>query len=83
MVNDKDINPILDLLPKKAHYYFCKANIPRGLDSNLLREYGEKKGLIGRSYVSVKHALMAAKKKAEINDLIFIGGSTFTVSEVL
>lgn len=83
MVNDKDIDKILDLLPKKAVYYFCKANIPRGLDAELLSEIAISKGLLGNNYKSVKAAFKAAKKEAQKNDLIFIGGSTFVVAEVI
>lgn len=83
MVNDKDIDKILDLLPKNAVYYFCKANIPRGLDADLLSEIAISKGLRGKIYKSVKSALKAAKKEAQKDDLIFIGGSTFIVAEVL
>lgn len=83
MVNDKDIETILKLLPKNATYYFCKANIPRGLDAKLLSEQAAKQNLKGKSYKSVKHALKAAIKQAATNDLVFIGGSTFTVAEVV
>lgn len=82
-VNDKSIDTVLDLLPKKAQYYFCQANIPRALDVNVLFELAQKKGLRGRKYKSVKEALYSAKENVLENDLIFIGGSTFVVAEVL
>jgi len=82
-VNDKNINELLDLLPKNAKYYFCKPNIPRGLNTNTLQEISYKKKIIGDTFSSVKDALEKAKKNANFNDLIFIGGSTFVVSEVL
>ena len=83
MVNDKDIETILKLLPQEATYYFCKANIPRGLDAQLLSEQAARQKLFGKSYLSVKQAMKAAIKGASKNDLVFIGGSTFTVAEVV
>lgn len=83
MVNDKSIDKILSILPKNAIYYFCKANIPRGLDAEILKKQAEKFHLKGLIYSSVKKALNASEKNAKNNDLIFIGGSTFTVAEVL
>ncbi len=83
MVKEKDIKKILSLLPKNANYYFTKADIPRALDENVLLEEAITIGLSGNSYVSVQQALNAAKKSAGKNDLIFIGGSTFVVAEVM
>lgn len=83
MVNDKDISNVLALLPREAHYYFCKADIPRGLDAQLLQEAALQQGLKGEVYSSVKDAFMAARAKAKAADMVFIGGSVFTVAEVL
>ena len=83
VVNDKDIYHILALLPKNASYYFTKANIPRALDEKELLISAEKYGLKGKSYVSVSEAFNAARENAEKDDLIFIGGSTFIVAEIL
>jgi len=83
MVNDKDIDAVLELLPGDAVYYFCKADIPRGLDQNILKEKAFTKRLNGFSYDSVKDALNAAQNAAKPNDLIFVGGSTFVVAEVV
>lgn len=83
MVNDKDISGILGMLPSEASYYFCKADIPRGLDATKLSEQAEEKGLHGKVYGSVNLALEAAQKNAGAKDLVFIGGSTFTVAEVV
>ena len=83
MVNDKDISKILSLLPKNATYYFCKANIPRGLDASELAQLASTFKLKGNVFNSVKKAYNAAKKQAAKNDLVFIGGSTFTVAEVV
>jgi dihydrofolate synthase / folylpolyglutamate synthase len=83
MVNDKDISAILALLPKDATYYFCKANIPRALDADQLSAQAKEHNLNGNIYSSVKDALTSAQEKAGKDDLIFIGGSTFTVAEVV
>ncbi|TLX76014.1 bifunctional folylpolyglutamate synthase/dihydrofolate synthase [Labilibacter sediminis] len=83
MVNDKDITSVLNLLPKNATYYFAKPNIPRGLEAEQLKKSAFECGLIGESYNSIKNALFFAKKNASSNDLIFIGGSTFVVAEVV
>lgn len=83
MVNDKDITKILKLLPKEATYYFCKASIPRALDENELAEKAKKAGLNGKVFKTVKEALEKAKKQAKASDLIFVGGSTFTVADAL
>lgn len=83
VVNDKDIRGMLSLLPENAIYYFCKADIPRGLDAVELQKHANACGLKGDSYSSVQDAFKAAEKKAEKEDLIFIGGSAFVVAEVL
>lgn len=83
MVNDKDISGILKLLPKKAMYYFCKANIPRGADASELQRMGKMWDLEGKAFRSVKESFNSAKKSAGKNDLVFVGGSTFTVAEVI
>lgn len=82
MVNDKDITKVLAMLPKNAIYYFCKPDIPRGLQAESLKEKAESLGLRGESYVSVTNALASAQAAASDNDLVFIGGSTFVVAEV-
>lgn len=83
VVKDKDISAMLGLLPPDARYYFCKANIPRGLDSGELQKKAAEMNLQGRSYSSVKNALRAAKRNAAPDDLIFVGGSIFVVAEVV
>lgn len=82
-VNDKDIHKILSLLPKKATYYFCKADIPRALDEIILAEEAKKFGLRGEIYSSVKLALNTAKKNASAKDFILITGSAFVVAEAI
>ena len=83
MVNDKDISKILTILPTKARYYFCRPDIPRGLDAKALWLKAAGFGLDGEAYASVRDALKAAQQNAEDNDLVFVGGSTFVVAEVV
>ena len=82
VVNDKDLGNILTLMPKKANYYFCKPDIPRGLSAKLLKEEALKYQLDGNIFESVDAAYRDALEKAESDDLIFIGGSTFVVAEL-
>ncbi|WP_271393742.1 bifunctional folylpolyglutamate synthase/dihydrofolate synthase [Aequorivita sinensis] len=83
VVNDKDLESVLPLFPVNATYYFCKPNIPRGLDASLLLSKARGFGLKGEDYFSVNNAFEAAKNAALKDDLIFIGGSTFVVAEVV
>jgi dihydrofolate synthase / folylpolyglutamate synthase len=83
VVNDKDISKILAMLPQKAIYYFCKPDIPRGLDMEILKQQAANANLHGQSYPSVKAALQAAQQAAETSDLVFVGGSTFVVAEAI
>jgi dihydrofolate synthase/folylpolyglutamate synthase len=83
MVNDKDLMKILRLLPKQAQYYFCRPNIPRGLDQQELATAAIKLGLNGDVFPSVWKAYQNALMSAQDDDLVFIGGSTFVVAEVL
>ncbi|GAA3784958.1 folylpolyglutamate synthase/dihydrofolate synthase family protein [Corallibacter vietnamensis] len=82
VVNDKDVTSILSLFPKKATYYFCKPNVPRGFDEKKLQSIFLSEGYIGKSYSSVNEAVKTAKETANDDDLIFIGGSTFVVAEI-
>lgn len=83
VVNDKDVTSILKLLPKTATYYFCKANIPRALPEKELFDLAKQHDLKGKKFSTVTDALTEAKKQAKTTDLIFIGGSTFTVADAL
>lgn len=83
VVNDKDIDGILQLLPKEAEYYFCKADIPRGLSADILFEKATNSGLKGKVYESVRKAYSSALANAQEGDLVFVGGSNFTVAEVV
>ena len=83
MVNDKDINGVLELLPKDAVYYFCSPDIPRGLNAIELFDKAKNHNLNGKVFNSVGDALKSARNSAGNNDMIFIGGSSFVVAEVL
>jgi dihydrofolate synthase / folylpolyglutamate synthase len=82
VVNDKELDQVLPLFPKNARYYFCKPNIPRGLDANLLQEKAFSFSLQGRIYTSVTDAYNSAKNNSTKEDFIYIGGSTFVVAEL-
>lgn len=83
MVSDKDVSAVLALLPREAIYYFTKASVPRALDEEQLMQLAARFGLKGAAYRDVPAALAAAKAVADKDDLIFVGGSTFVVADVL
>ena len=83
VVNDKDLTEILPLFPKSATYYFCKPNIPRGLEAEILKEKANEYNLTGAVYASVSDAYQAALANAHSSDFIYIGGSNFVVAEIL
>jgi dihydrofolate synthase/folylpolyglutamate synthase len=83
VVNDKDLDTILPLFPKNASYYFCKPKNQRGLNSSTLQEKAKTYQLIGNTYTSVSKAYKAALEKSTDEDVIFIGGSNFVVSEII
>lgn len=82
-VNDKDIEHILQMLPKKAVYYFTQAQIPRAQSAEVVKEMASKYGLIGSAYPKVSQAYDAALNDAYASDFIFVGGSTFVVADLL
>ena len=83
VVNDKDLDEVLPLFPKNAIYYFCKPNIPRGLEAAILAQKAAQFGLDGKIYNSVSAAYEKAKQNAQPTDFIYVGGSTFVVAEIL
>ncbi|WP_428225079.1 bifunctional folylpolyglutamate synthase/dihydrofolate synthase [Flavobacterium sp.] len=84
VVNDKDLDDILPLFPKNAHYIFTKPNVPRGLEATALKAKAEQYGLTHNEISnSVSEAYKLALNKANANDLIYIGGSTFVVAEIV
>lgn len=83
VAGDKDLEPMLSLLPTNATYYFAQANIPRALNAQTLTERAERHGLRGHCCGSVANALKMARSKAQPEDLIVVGGSAFVVAEVV
>lgn len=83
MVSDKDISSVIKMLPKDAYYIFTQASIPRAMDAELLAVKCSEVGLLGEVEKNVGKAYARAKMLATSKDLIFIGGSTFVVAEVV
>ncbi len=83
MVNDKNVESILQLLPRHATYYFCQASIPRAMQAEVLAAKAFEVGLRGEIYHSVNNAYKTALNNARFDDMVFIGGSTFVVAEVV
>lgn len=83
MVNDKDVDKVLSMLDKTAEYYLSQANIPRALPVEDLAIKAKENGLSFSTYKTIKQALEKAQKDANEKDLVFVGGSTFTVAEVV
>lgn len=82
MSNDKDISPVLSLLPKEAFFIFCEAKVPRAMSAERLCSKAEEAGINGKVVPDVNEALAQVLAKAGKQDLIFIGGSTFVVAEL-
>lgn len=82
-VSDKDVDAVLSLFPKDAIFYYCKPDIPRGMEVSVLVEKARTHNLKGKVYESVQEAYKAALKIADKDDLIFVGGSTFVVAEII
>jgi dihydrofolate synthase/folylpolyglutamate synthase len=82
-VKEKNLETVLPLFPKNARYYFAKPNIPRGLDASILKIQASRFGLQGEIHGSVSEALKNALHYTLNTDFIFVGGSTFTVAEVV
>ena len=83
MVDDKDIQGVMALLPKDATYYYTKANNKRAVSEGVLKIYGTELGLQGDTYADVVSAYDAARKAATDKDFVFIGGSSYVVAEFL
>lgn len=83
VVNDKDLDRVLPLFPKNATYYFCRPDVPRGLEAESLRLKAAEYGLEGNVYETVKEAYETALSEALDEDLVFVGGSNFVVAEVV
>ena len=83
VVADKKLETILPLFPGSADYYFCKPAISRGLSEAVLEANAKKFDLVGKKYSSVKLALKTALLNANQEDIIYVGGSTFVVAEII
>lgn len=83
VVNDKDLGSVLPLFPKNAQYFFCRPNIPRGLNAEILKHKANELGLNGEAFNSVSEAYEASLNLASQEDVIYVGGSTFTVAEII
>jgi dihydrofolate synthase/folylpolyglutamate synthase len=82
-VADKDISAALEELPRNATYHFCKADIPRALDAEALKQLARAAGHLGEAHLSVTAALQAAQAAARPGDLVLVTGSVFVVAEVV
>lgn len=83
MVDDKDIQTVMTLLPKNATYYFTKATTHRAIPETKVIEYGAEHGLKGKTYGSVTEAYRAALDDAQPDDFVFVGGSSYIVADFL
>ena len=83
MVSDKDLDLILPLLPEEAAYYFTRSSVPRSMNARVLTERAREYGLKGIPYPNVEEAYRAAQAEAGPEDMIFTGGSTFVVADLL
>jgi dihydrofolate synthase/folylpolyglutamate synthase len=83
MVDDKDINSVLALLPKNARYYFTKADSHRALSEQIVKTLGSQHGLKGEAFQTVKEAYQSAQTQAIPEDFIFVGGSSYVVGDFL
>jgi dihydrofolate synthase/folylpolyglutamate synthase len=83
MVDDKELADILPLLPTEATYYFTSSSVPRSLDPGLLAKQAAEHKLKGMAFSSVQEAYQAAEREAGQDDMIFTGGSTFVVADLL
>ena len=82
-VNDKDLDQLLPMFPIDAIYYFCQPNVIRGMEVKVLADKAAAFGLEGKMYTSVTEALAHAKTDAGSEEIIYVGGSTFTIAEII
>jgi dihydrofolate synthase/folylpolyglutamate synthase len=83
MVNDKDIEGVLSIMPKDATYYFCQASVKRAMPSQQLKTLAEAHELKGNTFANVLDAYNSARQNASQNDFIYIGGSSFIVADLI
>ena len=82
-VSDKDVDEMLMLMPKGAYYLFTQASVERAMPTGELKKRAVDLGLNGIETDTVKEAFEKAMKMAKKNDMIFVGGSTFVVADLL
>ena len=82
-VKDKKVGEILSLFPNNAKYYLSAPQIKRALPLEDLEGIAQDLGLQYQIFSSVETAFLAAKKQANADDFIYVGGSTFVVAEIL
>ena len=83
MVNDKDINGVLSMLPTDAIYYFTQASVKRAMPCDEIKKLASNHNLLGNDYPSVREAYLAAQKDADAHDFVYVGGSSFVVADLL
>ena len=83
MVDDKDIDHVLQILPRDAVYYFTQADTHRAIPSENLLSLALSRNLHGESYPDVKSAYAAAIGKANASDFVYVGGSSYVVADFL
>jgi dihydrofolate synthase/folylpolyglutamate synthase len=86
MVNDKDIDDVLALLPVDAVYYFTQPHTPRALSAEAMYSKWmalHPDHLVSRYYDQALEALRLAQSESASADIIFVGGSNYLVGEVL
>lgn len=83
MVDDKDVDKVMEMLPKDAIYYWTQATTHRAIPVEKIARMGKSKGLYGNSYLSVKEAYTKARQEAREEDFIFVGGSSYIVADLL
>ena len=81
-VTGKDLDAFFESLDPNAHYYFARPAVPRGLDADLLTDIAQKKGMKAYSFNNANEAYEAALQAATKEDLIFVGGSIFLLSDI-
>ena len=83
MLGDKDVNSVLQLMPRDATYYFCQASVRRSMPSNDLADLAQRHGLHGSTFDTVAAAYISALESANPDDLVFVGGSSYVVADLL
>ena len=83
MVDDKDVETVIKLLPQNATYYWAQASTKRAIPSNIIAEMGRKNQLVGTDCGTVAKAYHRAITDASADDFIFVGGSSYIVSDLL